>query len=129
MKLSTRYGVAGIAALAALTGVQWLRENGYSRGDVDGFLLGVLPNLLAAIAITFVVLSFGADQRKLDGYRAAIPWFVGSAAIAGAGLIVWEIIQRTSGNFVFDVYDIGATLVGLVVSWVVFDFVTPRAEE
>ena len=61
MKLSTRYGAVGIAALAALTAVQWLRENGQSKGEIPAYLLGVLPNLFAAIAITFVVLSFFAD--------------------------------------------------------------------
>jgi len=127
MTLSTRYGVAGIAALAALTIVQWLRENGYAHGDVSGYLLGVLPNLFAAVAITFVVLSFLADQLKVNGYRAAGRWFLASSVISGAGLVGWEFIQRTSGRFVFDIDDIGATVVGLVLSGVLFHLVTPRS--
>jgi hypothetical protein len=51
-----------------------------------------------------------------------------SAAIAGVGLIGWEVIQRSSGRFVFDLHDIGATLVGLVLSGVVFHLVTPATE-
>jgi len=128
MALSTRYGIAGIGALAALTVVQWLRENGYAHGEVPGYLLGVLPNLFAAVAITFVVLSFCTDQRKLTAYGTARPWFLLSAAIAGVGLIGWEVVQRSSGRFVFDEHDIGATLVGLVLSAALFHLVTPATE-
>jgi len=128
MTLYTRYGIAGISALAALTLVHWLRENGYAHGEVPGYLLGVLPNFFAAIAITFVVLGFCTDQQKLTDYRRALPWFLMSAAIAGVGLIGWELVQRSSGRFVFDFHDIGATLVGLVLSGVVFHLVTPATE-
>lgn len=128
MKLSTRYGAVGIAALAALTAVQWLRENGYAHGDLPGYLLGVLPNLFAALAIAFVVLSFFSDQRKLTDSRNATPWFLLAATISGAGLTGWEYIQRTSGRFVFDLHDIAATIVGLALSVVFFLLVTPRAE-
>jgi len=69
MKLSVRYGTAGIVALAALSGVHWLRAIGFSQGEVSGYLLGVLPNLCAAVAITFVVLSIWADQQKLIDQR------------------------------------------------------------
>lgn len=128
MKLSTRYGAVGISALAALTAVQWLRENGHADGEIPAYLLGVLPNLFAAIAITFVVLSFWADQRKLSHSRNAAPWFLLSATISGAGLTGWEYIQRSSGRFVFDLHDIAATIMGLALSVVVFLLVTPRAE-
>jgi uncharacterized membrane protein len=126
MSLSTRYGIAGIGALAGLTVVQWLREDAAVQAEVAVYLLGVLPNLFAAMAITFVVLSFFADQRKLATRRAAGPWFLLAAAIAGAGLLGWEYIQQSSDRFVFDLHDIGATLVGLLLSGVVFGAVTPR---
>jgi hypothetical protein len=129
MKLSTRYGIAGITALAALSVVQWLRGVEFSRGEVSDYLLGVLPNLCAAVAITFVVLSIWADQQKLIEYRAARLWFFIAAATAGAGLIGWEVVQRTSDNFVFDGNDIGATLAGLVLSGAFFHLVTPHGTE
>jgi apolipoprotein N-acyltransferase len=128
MKLSTRYGAVGIAALAALTAVQWLRESGHSEGEIPAYLLGVLPNLFAAIAITFVVLSFFADQRKLTHSRNATPWFLLAATISGAGLTAWEYFQRTSDSLVFDLHDIAATIVGVALSIVFFLLVTPRAE-
>lgn len=129
MKLSTRYGIAGIAALAALTAVQWLREIKLPRGEVSDYFLGVLPNFCAAVAITFVLLSILAEQLKLVEYRAARRWFFLAAAFAGVGLVGWEVVQRTSDSFVFDLNDIGATLSGLVFSAAVFQLLTPRTAE
>jgi hypothetical protein len=126
MKLSTRYGMAAIAALAALTLVQWLRENRVLSGPLADYGLGVAPNLFAAIAITFVLISIRADQRKLTDNRSALVPFLISAAVAGAGLAGWELIQRTSDRFVFDGQDLAATLAGLGLSWLIFQLVTPR---
>lgn len=127
MSLSTRYGIAGIGALAGLTVVQWMRENAVAQAEIATYLVGVLPNFFAAMAITFVVLSFFVDQRKLASRRAAWPWFLLAAAISGAGLLGWEYIQQSSDRFVYDLHDIGATLVGLLLSGVVFGVVTPRS--
>jgi hypothetical protein len=129
MKLSVRYGTAGIVALAALSGVHWLRAIGFSQGEASGYLLGVLPNLCAAVAITFVVLSIWADQQKLIEYHTARRWFLIAAAIAGVGLLGWEVVQRSSDRFVFDSHDIAATLAGLALSGAIFHLVTPRTVE
>ena len=126
MKLSTRYGMAGIAALAALTLAQWLRENPVLSGPVAGYGLGVAPNLFAALAITLVLLSIWADQKKHTDRRSASGAFLISAAIAGAGLAGWELIQQTSNHFVFDGHDLAATLAGLALSGLIFQLVTPR---
>lgn len=88
----------------------------------------MLPNLFAAVAITFVVLSFLTDQRKLTTRSGARPWFLMSATIAGVGLVGWEFIQRSSGRFVFDLHDIGATIGGLALAGAVFHLVTPAME-
>lgn len=129
MKLSIRCGIVGIAALAALSVVHWLRGVEFSHDEVSGYLLGVAPNFCAAVAVTFVVLSIWADQQKLIEYRTARRWFLTAAAIAGVGLLGWEVIQRTSDRLVFDSSDIGATLAGLVLSGAVFHFATPRMSE
>ncbi len=129
MKLSTRYGIAGIAALAGLSAVHWLRGLEHPRDAVSAYVLGVAPNLCAAAGIIFVVLSIWADQQKLIEYHTARRWFLIAAAIAGVGLIGWEVIQSTSDAFVFDSHDIGATLAGLAVSGAVFHLVTPRTTE
>ncbi len=129
MKLSTRYGITGVAALAALSVVQWLRGIARSHSEVSDYLLGVSPNLCAAVAITFVTLSVWADQQKWIGRRVARRWFLFSAAFAGFGLVGWEVIQRTSDKFIFDGDDIGATIAGLALSAAVFELVTPRTTE
>jgi hypothetical protein len=126
MKLPTRYGIAGIAALAALSVIHWLRGIEFPRHEVSSYLLGVLPNLCAAVAITFVVLSIWADQQKLFEYQNAKRWFWIAASIAGVGLIGWELAQLTMSSFVFDINDMGATFAGLVLSGAVFYLVTPR---
>jgi hypothetical protein len=126
MKLPTRYGIAGIGALAALSVIHWLREIEFPRNAVSSYLLGVLPNLCAAVAITFVVLSIWADQQKLFEYPKAKRWFWIAASIAGVGLIGWELAQLTMSSFVFDINDMGATFAGLVLSSAVFHLVTPR---
>lgn len=126
MKLPTRYGIAGIGGLAALSVIHWLRGIEFPRNEVSIYLLGVLPNLCAAVAITFVVLSIWADQQKLFEYPNAKRWFWIAASIAGVGLIGWELAQLTMSSFVFDISDMGATFAGLFLSGATFYLVTPR---
>ena len=57
MTLATRYGLTGIGALALLSLVHWYRGSGLSPLPGGDYLLEVLPNFAAAIAITFVQLS------------------------------------------------------------------------
>lgn len=121
-----RYGLAGIAALAGLSLVHWLREIRFSGGAAADYLIGVGPNLCAAVAITFVALSVWADQQKQIAYRAARRWFLIAAAVSGVGLLGWEFFQRTSDTLVFDLHDIGATLAGLALSAAIFRILTPR---
>lgn len=126
MKLSTRYGLCGIAALAALSAVQWLRTERPAHGEVAGFLLGVAPNVFAAAAIAFVLLGAWTDRRRPESRRAAARMFFVAAFVAGAGLTGWEFVQRASARFVFDPADLVATWTGLALSTAVFFVVTPR---
>jgi glycopeptide antibiotics resistance protein len=41
-------------------------------------------------------------------------------------LIAWEFVQQSSRTLVFDVDDIVATLVGLVVAWLLFRALTSK---
>lgn len=50
------------------------------------------------------------------------------AATGGAGLVAWEVIQRSSDRLVFDPHDIGATIVGLIVAGLLFAAITPRLD-
>jgi hypothetical protein len=126
MQLSTRYGFAGLAGLALLSTVHWIRDEHIDLGNLGNALVGVLPNFAAAVAITFVLLSVRADQRPGDGYLQMRRWFWISASVAAVGLIGWELIQQASDRFVFDLGDILATLVGAAASGGLFAILTPK---
>jgi hypothetical protein len=128
MTLSTRYGLVGIGALGVLSIVHWGREVPYDWPDVVLYLMGVLPNLAAAIAIPFVLLSIWADRKPAAAtYRDARRTFVGLTLFAAVGLIAWEFVQQSSRTLVFDPNDIGATVLGLGVGWLLFTLSTPKA--
>lgn len=127
MKLPTRYGLVGIGALGALSLVHWSRELQVETHEIVSYLMGVLPNVVAAIAIPFVLLSIWADQKPAATYQAVRLSFAILALVAGIGLIAWEFIQQSSRSLVFDYHDIAATIFGLVVAWFLFVLLTPRA--
>lgn len=127
MKLSTRYALVGIGALGALSLVHWGRKLQYDGAEVVLYLMGVLPNAAAAIAIPFILLSIWADQNQTASYAAARRSFVVVTLGTGVGLVAWEFIQQSSRSLVFDNHDIGATIVGLGLGCLLFALVTPRA--
>ena len=125
MKLSTRYGLVGIGAMGALSLVHWCRKLQYDGPAAADYLMGVFPNVAAAIAISFVLLSIWADQKPTATYSAARQSFVVLTLFAGLGLIAWELIQQSSRTLVFDPHDIDATLLGLGMGWLLFILLTP----
>lgn len=126
MKVSTRYGLVGIAALSLLSFVHWMRELGAWARAEGAYLLGIAPNFTAAIAICFVLLSIWADQRPGESFRVAALAFLVCVSISGLGLLGWELFQKTSSRFVFDPHDAGATFVGLGAATLLFYWLTPR---
>lgn len=128
MKLSMRYGLVGIGALGALSLVHWGRKFHYDGAEIVLYLMGVLPNVAAALAIPFVLLSIWADQNQSASYAAARRSFVVLTLVAGVGLIAWEFVQQSSRTLVYDSHDIGATILGLGVGCLLFTLVTPRAD-
>lgn len=128
MKLATKYGLVGIGALAALSLAHWLRRSGYGGGGIWVYILGVVPNLVAAVAIPFVALSAWADQNQGASYAAIRRCFVVVALVSAVGLVAWEFLQLT-GRLVFDAHDLGATIVGLGVGWLLFWLVTPAGDQ
>ncbi|NDD64191.1 MAG: hypothetical protein EBZ36_09470 [Acidobacteria bacterium] len=118
--------LVGIGALATLSLVDWARRGHFINGEVTAFLIGVMPNVAAAIAIPFVILGIRVEQRK-ELSSAAVRWsFAVLSLVAGVGLILWEVLQQASRALVFDPNDIGATLIGLLLGWVVFNRLTPK---
>lgn len=128
MKLSTRYALVAISALAILSLVHWGRASKYDGAEFVIYLMGVLPNVAAAIAIPFVLLGIWADQNQSPSYTAARRIFVAVTIVAGVGLITWELIQLSSRNLVYDTHDIIATLVGLGIGSLFFILLTPKAD-
>ena len=127
MQLSTRYGLVGIGALGALSLVHWGRKLQFEAPEIILYLMGVLPNVAAAIAIPFVLLGIWADQKPVATYQAARRRMAVLTLVAGIGLIAWEYMQQSSGSLVFDYHDIAATIFGLAVAWLLFVLLTPRA--
>lgn len=125
MKLSARYGAITISALAALSLVHWGRGQ-HVKLAIVLYLIGVLPNFLAAIAIPFVPLGVWADQNLSLDYDHAKWWFIVATTGSMVGLIAWEFAQHDSRKLVFDPQDIGATFLGAGVAVVLFRLVTPR---
>ncbi len=125
MQLSTRYGLVGIGALTLLTTVHQLRGSPGLLSPAGDYLLGTLPNFAAAIAITFVLLSIWADQNRDAAFASIKRPFLMCASISAFGLLAWETFQKTSDRFVFDLHDTGATLVGVIVTSLLFYITTP----
>jgi hypothetical protein len=126
MHLSTRYGLAGIGSLSLLAAVHQLRDAVSSPRPTSDYLLGILPNFAAAIAITFVPLSIWSDQNRQADFALAKRPFLVCACISGLGLLAWEIFQKTSTRFVFDMHDLGATAIGVGAATLIFYVLTPR---
>ena len=125
MKLSLRYGLVGIGALGLLSLVHWGRKLQYDGPAVAEYLMGVLPNVAAAIAIPFVLLSIWADQKPNARYANSRQTFVVLTLLSGVGLIAWELVQQSSRTLVFDLHDIAATILGLRLGWLLFILLTP----
>lgn len=126
MKPSTKVGLAGLAGLALLALVHRVRDAGVVLSPVAATAVGILPNLAAAIAITFVLLSIWLDQRPLTTLAAATRPLLVCAAISGIGLTGWELIQLSSSSFVFDYGDLAATWGGIGLSALLFHLLSRR---
>ncbi len=127
MRLSTRYGLTGIGALSLLTAVHQLREIERSPQPTIGYLIGVLPDFAAAIAIVFVLLSIWGDRNQDADFRSAKRAFFVCALISGLGLLAWELFQKTSSSLVFDPHDVGATAVGISIATALFFLLSAQA--
>lgn len=126
MKLATRYGLAGIGGLALLSFCHWLREGRSTIGQPSEYLLGVLPNFAASIAVAFVFLSIWTDRNGPLSFVAARKRFSICATVSGVGLVAWEFIQVTGGRLVFDFHDLSATGIGLCAAGLLFLILTPK---
>jgi hypothetical protein len=117
-----RLAATGIIGLAALSATHWLRENVSDSGPVLAFALGVMPNLAAAFAMPLILASFTPRTSRTpitEVSRLAYIWVLSSTTL---GLCGWELIQTRSERFVFDVFDILATVFGSILAYIAFDW-------
>ncbi|QJR37647.1 hypothetical protein [Gemmatimonas groenlandica] len=126
MTFSTRYALVGISALAVLSLVSWARRVRFSGAESVMYLMGVLPNVAAAIAIPFILLGIWADQQPNASYDRTRRAFVVVLVGTGVLLVAWEFVQLTSRGLVFDPHDLVATCIGLGLAGILFTLVTPR---
>ena len=106
--------------------VHWVRDRQLLLEPVSAYLVGVVPNFAAAIAICFVLLSIWTDQLRNPDFRAARHRFFTVALISGLGLVGWELFQITSSRLVFDTHDLLATLAGIGTATLLFYTISPQ---
>lgn len=124
MKTATRLAFFGLGALALLSAVHWARAQHFDGPPLMLYLLGVLPNFCAAIAIPYVLLSVWMDRAVPLAHTEVRKRFLALTLFAGVGLIFWEFGQQSSRALFFDPDDLVATVVGLVVGWTIFGLIS-----
>lgn len=126
MRVSTRHAMVGLVSLAILSLVHWYRKQHYGTPEFVQYIVGIAPNFLAAIAMPFVLLSMWTERDPVPIVSTRRNRFLILTGITGIGLVAWEYMQRSSRTLVFDYHDIGATVAGLAVAWLIFVFLNTR---
>lgn len=116
MTHATRHASTGLAALTVLSLGHWARAAGVFASPVATFILGVLPNVAAAVAIPSITAGALADMRKNRQVPIDLRTFTMLNLGSVAGLVAWEFVQRGSLSLRFDPADLVATVVGAVVA-------------
>jgi hypothetical protein len=127
MTHATKHALTGMAALAVLSLGHWARANSGFSSPVATFILGVLPNVAAAVAIPFITAGALADMRKDRQVPIDRRTFTMLNLASVAGLVAWEFVQRGSLSLRFDPADLVATLVGAAVAQWVFGWQSSAA--
>jgi hypothetical protein len=118
--ISQRLALTGMGGLAALTATQWLREHVRDPAPAMAFALGVMPNLAAAFAMPLVLASFFPSISRIPITVRSQRMYTWLLAFTLIGLCGWEFVQTRSERFVFDLSDIGATVLGSLSAYGVF---------
>jgi hypothetical protein len=116
MTHATKHALTGMTALAVLSLGHWARAAGMFSSPVATFILGVLPNVAAAVAIPFITAGALADMRKDRQVPIDRRTFTMLNLGSVAGLVAWEFVQRGSLSLRFDPADLVATVAGAAVA-------------
>ncbi len=128
MTHATKHAFTGMTALAVLSLGHWARAAGVFASPLATFILGVLPNVAAAVAIPSITAGALADMRKDRQVPIDLRTFTMLNLGSVAGLVAWEFVQRGSLSLRFDPADLAATFVGAAVAQWVFSWQSSSAE-
>lgn len=123
MKATLRAALIGLCALGLLSLVHLARDQAFEGPPALLYLLGVTPSFAAAIAIPFIFLSMWLETSAASSPDGVTKRFHILIVLSGIGLIGWEFGQTSSRGLVFDPHDLAATIVGLVVAWLLFRWI------
>ncbi|MCX5801149.1 MAG: hypothetical protein NTX17_07175 [Candidatus Eisenbacteria bacterium] len=102
-----------LGAMLAILAVHVVRPYFLGSSGVPRFVLGVLPNAAAALALPFLPMVIRRGEwlgrRTLRGFTAV-------AVLVFMLLLVWEMIQQTVWGIRFDPFDIAASASGAVIA-------------
>lgn len=122
LNLPSRLSAIGLIGLAALSATHWLRDNVNAPGPFQSFALGVMPNLAAAFAMPLILASFRTHTSNTQTAKSSHLRFLGILMFTTLGLCGWEFVQARSNRFVFDVYDLFATVLGSALAYLAFSW-------
>lgn len=111
-----RLSATGLVGLAALTTTHWMRDHLADPAPALAFALGVMPNVAAALAMPLILASFTPQTSQVPVTASSHRAFILILAFTTIGLLAWEVVQTRSDQFVFDPYDLLATLVGAALA-------------
>jgi glycopeptide antibiotics resistance protein len=118
MKISfaVRLALVGMLGLALLNATHWVRANIPVTTPLFQYFIGVSPNLAAGYAMPLILASFLpkiANNTQGESRKA----FLRVSVFTTLGLITWEFIQIFGPSFYFDIHDIAATLIGALLAF------------
>lgn len=119
----------GMIGLALLNVTQWARVNISISNSLFQFLLGVSPNVAAGYAMPLILASFVPKVVKNTNEGESRKVFSFVSIFTTLGLIIWEFIQIDSKDFYFDINDIVATFIGVLLAFLVYLWLSKVALE
>lgn len=93
-----------------------LRPNDEGDSETFQYLMGIGPNLFAAISVpSLFMITLPYLLKSSDSEKSRIKMLVLSASVSLLGLSVWEVVQITTNNGFFDPHDLYWTGIGTIV--------------
>ncbi|MGL4453696.1 MAG: hypothetical protein ACRCTZ_21265 [Sarcina sp.] len=107
MKFSKILGFTGALAWVS---TEFLRNTSAMNNEILSFILGILPNIGAAIAICLILEIIFVERLKKKQSMKLLVYIIGGVFL---GALVSELVHELFLNSRFDINDIIATIVSL----------------